>query len=274
MRQAGSVIKKRKRWYAVYRTEAGKQKWEGGFETKEKAQYRLTEILGQIQTGAYIEPSQMTLGSYADSWLKSRVNIEGSTTAGYSAYIRNHIKPDAIGEMELSKIRHSHVQTFVYKLAKKKYRKRQLSPATVSKVIKMLHAVFRSAVKSDPIRANPATDLELPKVHRKPIVPPDKKDILAILKAAPQEYQTLFLLDITTGLRRGEILALRWKNVDWNNGELLIDSAIKKIKSTDGAHQWGWKIGTTKGGRSRRVGLAPIALEALRLLRASLQNVS
>ena len=138
----------------------------------------------------------------------------------------------------------------------------------------MLHAVFRSAVKSDLIRANPATDLELPKVHRKPIVPPDKKDILAILKAAPQEYQTLFLLDITTGLRRGEILALRWKNVDWINGELLIDSAIKKIKSTDGAHQWGWKIGTTKGGRSRRVGLAPIALEALRLLRASLQNVS
>jgi hypothetical protein len=87
MRQAGSIVKKRKRFYIVYRTEQGKQKWEGGFETKGAAQARLTEILGQIQTGTYCEPSGMTFAEFADTWLAGRVKIETDTRLSYRSYL-------------------------------------------------------------------------------------------------------------------------------------------------------------------------------------------
>jgi hypothetical protein len=63
MRQAGSIVRKRKKYYVVYRTPAKTQKWEGGFDTKAAAQQRLTEIRGDIRKGSYFERSDKTLGS-------------------------------------------------------------------------------------------------------------------------------------------------------------------------------------------------------------------
>jgi integrase len=82
--------------------------------------------------------------------------------------------------------------------------------------------------------------------------------------------KTLFLLDGMTGLRRGEVLALEWRDIDWLNGEVLVERAISKAKATDGVHKYRWVLNTTKGGRSRRVGLSPVVLESLRTLRGSL----
>jgi integrase len=269
MRQAGSIIKKRKRYYIVYRTETGKQKWEGGFDNKGQAQTRLTEVLGQIQKGAYIEPSEKTFGVFADQWLKNRVNIEGATAEGYESYLKMHVKP-VIEDMKLKDIRHSHIQELVASLVvKQSARKKPLSARTIGKIATMLKTVFKSAVKNELIRTNPALDVELPKPVKTPIQPPDKQDVLAILQTASIEYQTLFLLDAVTGLRRGEVLALQWGDMDWINGEVRIERAIKKTKSVDGAHKWAWKIGPTKGGRARRVGVPPVVLQALELLRAT-----
>jgi integrase len=275
MRQAGSIIKKRKRWYAVYKAPDGKQKWEGGYLTKGQAQDRLTEALGQIHTGDYIEPSKMTLSEFAGQWIKNRITIEGNTREGYESYIKLHIKP-SIGAKPIGDIRHSHIQEFVAELTKKNaYRRsKPLSPKTIIKIMTMLNTVFKSAVKNELIRNNPVAGVELPKAARELVKPPEKADVLAILAKAPAEYKTIFLLDATTGLRRGEILALQWKDVDWINREIRIERAIKKAKGNDGAHKWTWIMGTTKSGRSRRVGLAPIVIEELQALRASAKDTA
>ena len=76
----------------------------------------------------------------------------------------------------------------------------------------------------------------------------------------------MFLVDAMTGLRRGELLALRWSDVDWLNREVLVERAIIKVKANDGAHKYGYGVGTTKSGKSRRVGLAPIVIQSLRVL--------
>jgi integrase len=263
MRQAGSIIKKRKRWYVVYRTVAGKQKWEGGFETKGQAQNRLTEVLGQIQTGGYIEPSEMTFGEFADQWLKNRVNIRAATRQGYESYLKIHVNPQ-LEQMKLREIRHSHIQAMIAAFVQKDTRLgRLLSAATIHKICTMLKSIFKSAMKNDLIHANPAQYIEQPTTIKIKIQPPDKKDVLAILQQAPSEYRALFLLDSMTGLRRGEILALQWKDIDWINQEALIERSISKKRCDDGAHKYGWAIGPTKSGRLRRVGIPPIVIQSL-----------
>jgi integrase len=269
MRQAGTITRKRKRWYIVYRTPAGKQKWEGGFETKGQAQNRLTEVLAQIQTGGFVEPSEMTFEVFADQWLKNRVNVRASSSEGYESYLKQHVKPE-LGKLKLKDIRHSHIQALIATLTTKKTRRgTPLKANTIRKVVTMLKTVFKSAVKNDLIRVNPATDLETPTVIKAKINPPGKEDVLAILRQAPVDYQTIFLLDAVTGLRRGEVLALKWKDLDWINREIIVERAIGKIRATDGAHKYAWAIGPTKSGRQRRVGIPPVVIQALEILRSS-----
>lgn len=273
MRQAGSIVKKRKRWYIVYRTMTGKQKWEGGFETRGAAQTRLTEVLGQLQTGDYIEPSELTLEEYVDEWLKGRVNVRGSTSEGYESYLKMHVKPE-LGKLKLKDIRHPHIQGFIVQLTQKKSARgdKTISPNTIRKIVTMLKTIFNSAVRNGLVRVSPALNLETPTVIRVKIEPPAKKDILAILKQAPAEYQPIFLLDAVTGLRRGEVLALKWKDIDWINREISVERSIGKIRSTDGVHKYGWAVGPTKSGRCRRVGVPPVVLRALEAVRASAEH--
>jgi integrase len=94
--------------------------------------------------------------------------------------------------------------------------------------------------------------------------------MIAILQQVTPEMKTLFLLDGMTGLRRGEVLALQWRDIDWLNEEVLVERAISKAKAIDGVHKYRWALSTAKGGRSRRVGLSPIVLESLRNLRTGL----
>ncbi len=79
-RQRGSIVRRYGRYAVVYRTPEGKQKWEGGFETKAQAQTRLNELLRDIGKGDYIEPKSMTFGKFAEEWIESRSSIRGSTS--------------------------------------------------------------------------------------------------------------------------------------------------------------------------------------------------
>jgi integrase len=211
----------------------------------------------------------MTFGDFADQWLKNRVNIQGSTSEGYVSYLKVHIKP-ILEKVKLKDIKHSHIQELIAQLTRKQTtRKAALSANTICKMVTMLKTVFKSAVKNDLIRMNPALEVEVPRIIKAKITPPDKKDILAILQQAPTEYQPLFLLDAVTGLRRGEVLALQWGDMDWINREVRIERAVKKTRVEDGVHKYGWIIGSTKSGRSRRVGILSVVVQSLETLRVT-----
>ena len=91
---------------------------------------------------------------------------------------------------------------------------------------------------------------------------------MQILEQAPVDVRLLFQVEVLTGLRRGEVLALQWHDIDWTSGELLVRRAIKKVRGTDGVHKWGYAPGPTKSNRSRRLGLAFLLLNNLKALRA------
>ena len=176
------------------------------------------------------------------------------------------------GKLKLVEIPLSHVKALIAHLSKKKLSEdkidpRTLSPNTVRKIVTMLKILFNDVIEDSCIRLNPATGCRLPKVPKAKIKPPDKipiRKILALAEMQGQEVQTMFLLDATTGLRRGEILALQWQDIDWLNEEVLIQRAVCKAKGTDGAHKWRWVVSDPKTERSvRRVALLPMVLEAL-----------
>ena len=84
----------------------------------------------------------------------------------------------------------------------------------------MLKTIFKDAISDGCIRLNPATGCRLPKVPKAKIKLPDKTAVRKVLELAEQQgrdLKTLFLLDSMTGLRRGEILALQWHDIDWLN---------------------------------------------------------
>jgi integrase len=97
-----------------------------------------------------------------------------------------------------------------------------LSPNTIGQVITMSKQVFGDAIKHNLIRFNPAENVEVPKRIKPKVEPPGKADVLAVLEQVTPEFKLLFLMNSLTGLRRGQILALQWRDIDWLNGEISV----------------------------------------------------
>lgn len=275
-RQRGSIVKRYGRYTVVYRTPEGKQKWEGGFETKAQAQTRLNELLRDIGMGDYIEPKSMTFGKFAEEWIESRSSIRGSTLSAYASLIRQRIKP-FFEKMRLTEIGYEQVQRFVNELAV------ELSPKTVHNALILLRVMLTgkrggSAIKRGLLRADPTKGVELPsKGHRK-IQPLSVEAVWKLIDAAEElgePHRALVYLDAHTGLRRNEILALQFTDVDWKTQELVIQKAVSKQAAEDEVRKWLWTIGSPKSAKSvRRVALPDDVLADLYRLRESADDPS
>lgn len=115
---------------------------------------------------------------------------------------------------------------------KKAHRKDQiLSANTVRKITTMLSTLFTAAMKRKLNRVNQPKALELPKVVRAKTEPSNIESVRAILEQAPIDVRVLFQPGALTGLRRGEILALQWRDADWLNSELIVGRALPMARS-------------------------------------------
>jgi integrase len=270
MRQRGSIIPRGYGYTVIYYAPDRRQKWEGGFRTKAEAQAHLNEVFTQMTQGCYFELKDITFAEFAERWLKNKVNVKGSTWQDYQSYLKAHVTPP-LGHWRLSEIRPPTVMDLISELAQKQYRGRSLKAKTIRNVITMLKTLFNDAVDDEFIRTSPAEKLkkdDLPATVKVKIEPPDRSSALAIVEQAPSDVRNIFLLEVTTGLRRSEILALQWRDIDWLNGELSVQRAVCKARATDGTHRWAWVIGSPKSKNAyRRVGLPRMVLDSLRNLR-------
>ena len=275
-RQRGAIIRRGKIYYIKYRTPAGKQKWESGFPNRSQAQQRLNQLLGEITHGSYVEPKSTKFEKFAEEWLESRVAVRGSTLSSYGSIVRRRLIPH-FGKMNLSEIGYDQVQNFVNDLAK------EVSVKTVHNVIVCLRVMLvgkkgASAIKRGFLRHDPTRGVELPARDQKQIVPPSREEVWKLIDAAEElggPGRGIVFVDAFTGLRRNEILALRYSDIDWTNKELVISKAVSKTKASDGARKWEWQIGQPKSRKSNRRVAAPEAvLEFLRRLRAEAKDPS
>ncbi|MCY7861078.1 tyrosine-type recombinase/integrase [Bacillus licheniformis] len=222
---------KTKKWYyevTVSRdpvTGKRKRKKKRGFETKKEAESALAKLLTEIESSDYIEPSKILLADYLKDFIKIRHReLEASTFKTERGNLITHVIPE-LGHLPLSKITSARLQKFVNDLSTEK----GLKPSSVKKVFDPLKIALDRAVKLELIAKNPAKAVVLPKITRDEMTVWTKEDVERFLNFAQKDRMfMLFHLALTTGLRQGELLGLRWKDIDMEKGLLRVVQVLTR----------------------------------------------
>jgi integrase len=271
----GSVVQKPKgtgRWYVVLDldrdgTGRRRQKWHSGFRTKREAEKGLTALLAAQDTGTNVAPQKITLGEYlADRWLPAiEATVRPTTFAGYRAHVRVYVNP-ALGSIPLQSVTADQLSTFYLQLHRAGGREgASLAPTTVRRAHATLHRAFRDAMSWGYLNRNPAALAVKPK-QRSPGSVEMKTWTVADVRRFLDHVQEdrlfpAWRLAASTGLRRGELLGLRWQDVDLDTGRVSVRQTLTTV---------GNKVafGDPKTARGKRnIALDGVTIGALRMWR-------
>lgn len=243
--------------------------------TKKDAQRRLTELLHQIQTGTYVDSTRLTVKQYLEQWLldHASVNCTPKTHLEYSNKVRDYVLP-SIGSLRLQDLKAAHLVSMYQTLrvsgrvrpktvrtaAEEPPRvERGLSERTLLHVHRILHNAFKQAVLWELLLRNPCDAVASPRPQTTEMRFLQPKEIEALLRVACTDYcfPAVFLA-VSTGMRLGEICALRWKDIELQQRFL---SVRRSLEYTPGA---GIRFKTPKTGKSsRRIDLPPETVDQL-----------
>jgi integrase len=263
----GHIANKGRRFYPVIDIgpdpETGKrrQKWHRGHDTKDAAERALTEILGQLDAAAYVEPSKLTLGAFLlEEWLPSlgRERRAG-TVALYETTVRAYVLPH-LGATPLQAVTPKSLNdTYDVLLARGGRGKRPLARKTVLNVHTTLRTALEDAVRWGKLTRNPAELAAPPRPRDREMHTWTSGELRKFLEDVRKgRLYAAWLLTATTGMRRGEVLGLRWRDVDLEAGRASVRRALVLV---DGRAEFS----EPKTPKSRRsVPLAPEAVDALR----------
>jgi len=202
--------------------------------TKRDAERALREVLLSIEQGSYVKPNKITLGEWLDQWCESFVimNTTPRTYVSYRSIIDRHLKP-GLGSIALSRLEPQQIQTYYAdKLAKGRVDgKGSLSNRSVLYHHRILSKALDQAVKMGLVVRNVAKLITPPRVARATLNVLDADEASKLLDISSETvYYPLFSTLLYTGLRRGEAIALRWKNVDLLGLELHVVESAYRIR--------------------------------------------
>lgn len=219
----GTITKKGKKWYIVVDIgidENGKrkQKWFSGYDRKKDAEKDLAKIINQLETNTFIMPEKTTLEEHLNYWLENyaKPNLSPTTIYGYEIIINKHIIP-ILGKIELQKLKPIQIQRY-YDL-----KKEELSGKTLVQHHRVLRKALDYAFKLQLIPNNPADAVEPPKAKKYKAKVLNLEEIEAMLKALKEDkLEVPINLALALGLRRGELLGLKWEDIDLDKGLIHI----------------------------------------------------
>ena len=263
----GHIRKRGKKWCVIVylgRDEKGKpkQKWYSGFDSKKEAESAMVGIIHDINHGTYVEPVKITLRAFLLNWVESyaRVNVSAKTCDRYEEIIKRHLVP-ALGHIPIQKLHPIHIQNYyAEKLKDGKIRgEGGLAPRSVLHHHRVLRAALQQAVKWMLIVRNPADAVDPPRPGYSEMKTLNAKETVKLLQVAMKSRVYVpVLLAVTTGMRRGEIVALQWKDVDLEKETITVRRTLERIKG-------GYQFKHPKTRKSRRqISLTPSAAEELR----------
>ena len=233
--------------------------------TKRQAQDECARIIHEIKTGQFVDPSKLTVGEWLRQWIElARNEVSPKTLERYSEIIDKHLIPN-LGALHLGKLQAVYVERY-YAAALKQGRcdgEGGLSAQTVRHHDRVLNVAMKRARALRLIAANPIEDVTRPKVERGEVEYLDTEDAVSLIGAAAgTRLHAPIFLALATGLRRGELLALRWSDLDLDRGSLTVAQSLEQTK--DGLR---FKAPKTKKSR-RTIALSPSAVDLLRAHKA------
>lgn len=235
--------------------------------TRREAEREEARLRHEAATGLDLEPTKISLAEYLKRWLDAvRPNLAPSTERRYEDLLRHQVIPH-IGTIPLSKLRPLHVQQLYARLQEngRADGKGGLSPRTLLHVHRLLSEALRQAVRWQIIPRNVCQAVEAPQARRaemRTLSPEETRRLLEAAKAEDTAYGDVIVLAIHTGLRLGELLGVRWEDVDLEKGALTIRRALQYVPGE------GLAFREPKTARARRtLPLGPTALATLRQLR-------
>ena len=237
-----------------YFTADGKRRYVSA-KRKGEAEKALRQAMADSDRGLVFDAGTLTLGNYLDKWLHNiKDTVRRSTFAQYESVVRRHLAP-ALGRLKLKSLTPAHVRAL--------YREKLdsgLAPRTVQYIHVTLHKALKQAVMDGLIPRNVTEAVKAPQAHKKEVRPLDPTQVKALLSAARGgRLEALYVLAIHTGLRRSEILGLKWTDVDLDAETLSVQRSLDTVGT----------FNPPKRNKSRRtIKLTGQAKEALKSHRA------
>lgn len=212
-----------------------RQKWFSGYRTEREAKKERTRVINEINQGRFVEPSKLTVKAFLHQWIENyaRDNCAPRTLQGYESIIEHHLAP-TLGKKAIDKLKPLDIQKYyTEKLRNGRVDgKGGLSARTVLHHHRLLHEALEYAVKWQIIPINPAKAVSPPKAKKAEFNVLTKEQIQMVLEHSKgKPYYNVVFLAIHTGMRRGEIFGLKWKDIDFNNQILSIRRTLQRIKN-------------------------------------------
>jgi integrase len=237
-----------------------RQRWHSFKGTKREAQRECARLISELDKGTHVEPSRMTLAAFLERWIEHMAGqVSPRSHERYAELARKNLAP-LLGGLALTKLRPEQIsQAYATALASgRRDGSGGLSARTVTHMHRVLREALQQAVRWQMLARNPADAVKPPKMERKQMSVLDTDATAELIAAARGSSLAVpILLGVLCGLRRGEIVALRWRNVDLDRGQI---SVVASTEQTDA----GCREKEPKSGRGRTVALAPLMVEELR----------
>jgi integrase len=229
---------------------------------RQDAQRELTKLLGAADAGTLVEPSKVTVAEYLRQWLNGNHGLSPNSAARYWELADGQIIPH-LGGRVMQQLRPGDVEAWHDILLKCGAKNgKPLSPRTIGHAHRVLHRALQRAVESETLSRNVASVKPPPTVDAEEVEILDADQIRAVVEKLARlnhRLHDIVALDVVTGLRRGEILALRLSDVDLEKAMLRVERSLEFTQ----AGGLRFKAPKTKHGK-RTISLPTSAVELLR----------
>lgn len=241
--------------YTVHTADGVKRRYLSG-KTRAEVSEKLTKAMADRDNGLVFDTGTITVKEYLERWLKDSVRdtVRQSTYASYGRMVNNHLIP-GIGYVKLSRLKPGDLRQL--------YREK-LDSGLSTRTVRYIHTIAKKALKDaermEMITRNPANAVDPPKLVQEEMHPMSADQVKALLATASERLAAFYTVAVHTGMRPGELLALRWDDVDLEGSPATV--RVNRSRSANG------EVSEPKTARSRRrIDLSASAVSALRTRR-------